>query len=99
MGQMQYHREAMVCLGTAPTHRLKVSTSLNVTLKGSIEPADATGIQNARTVQMPSGWGQSAVEAIAGRTPTPNILLSGWRSIRGRRTEPVRDIDFQSVVF
>ena len=50
MGQMQYHREAMVGLGTAPTHRLKVSTSLNVTSKGSIEPADATRVLKARRV-------------------------------------------------
>ena len=76
MRQMQSHCQAMVCLGAAPTHRLKVSTSLNVTLNGSIEPADATGISKAHRLQMPSGRAHAAIEAIAGRTPTPNILLS-----------------------
>ena len=77
MRQMQSQCEAMVCLGAAPTHRLKVSTSLNVTLKGSIEPADAIGVLKGHRLQMPSGWIHSAIEAIAGPTPTPNILLSG----------------------
>ena len=103
MRQMQYICEAMVCLGAAPTHKLKVSTSLNVTLKGSIEPADAIlDLKKHAVCRCPlclDGWGHHAVEAIVGRTPTPNILLSGCRSIRGRRTEPVKGIKVQAVVF